>query len=147
MTGSGETPADDFDVDGGAGDDDLRGDRGDDLLFGGFGDDNLRGDRGDDVLVGGFGDDELAGRRGADTFVFTLGGGNDVIFDFKQKQGDQLDVTGLGITSLEAFLLTAEEDGKDLIFTDALGGTTTLRKVDADDLTVGDFVFADDAVF
>ncbi|MBC2931844.1 calcium-binding protein [Nocardioides sp. zg-1228] len=53
-------------VDGGRGDDDLRGTRGRDVLRGGTGNDRLDGRQGPDRLHGGAGRDELRGRSGED---------------------------------------------------------------------------------
>jgi Ca2+-binding RTX toxin-like protein len=67
---------------GGAGNDLLRGMRGDDALYGGAGNDTLLGQKGDDLLYGGEGndalcggngDDELYGEGGNDTFRMSLG--------------------------------------------------------------------------
>ncbi len=128
---------------GGEGDDGLFAGRGDDILNGGEGDDFLKGGRGDDILNGGEGDDFLKGGRGADTFVFASGDGHDFVRDFRQKQGDLLDVSGLGITSLEEFVAASVEDGRDLIFTDqGTGETIFFRRLDIEDLSDADFVFA-----
>ena len=63
-------------LDGGADNDDLRGEGnddfitggpGNDLLDGGFGRDDLRGGTGNDYLTGGPGDDQLDGGEGVDT--------------------------------------------------------------------------------
>jgi Ca2+-binding RTX toxin-like protein len=56
-------------VSGGAGDDLITTDGGDDLLFGGDGDDLLVGASGDDVLVGGRGSDRLVGASGDDILI------------------------------------------------------------------------------
>ncbi|MDT3735118.1 MAG: putative Ig domain-containing protein [Denitratisoma sp.] len=74
-------------LEGGAGDDYLRGDGGADLLFGGEGDDVLAGDadhsrldvryHGDDELDGGAGNDSLYGQGGND--VLSGGEGNDTL--------------------------------------------------------------------
>jgi Ca2+-binding RTX toxin-like protein len=54
---------------GDAGNDTLKGSRGEDLLYGGDGDDALRGGERRDVLVGGLGADNLAGGDGDDLLV------------------------------------------------------------------------------
>lgn len=67
-------------VSGGAFDDALTGDEGDNVLIGGtgMGADTLDGGAGDDALIGGGGGDLLIGGLGDD--VLRPGGGNDVIF-------------------------------------------------------------------
>lgn len=74
---------------GGDGADDLYGESGRDRLFGG---------RGADILDGGAGDDKLTGGGGADAFIFTAGGGADLIKDFNAEDGDilRLDSAMLG---------------------------------------------------
>ena len=56
-------------VGGGKGNDQLRGDDGDDLLRGGDGNDSLSGDDGNDILLGEQGDDALSGGSGGDLLV------------------------------------------------------------------------------
>ena len=78
------------------GNDSILGNAGDDVLYGGFGDDTLKGGKGSDTLIGGAGNDSLWGDAGADTFVYSSGGGKDVIFDFDDKDTltlDSLDFT------------------------------------------------------
>ena len=53
-------------IDGGAGNDELRGMYGDDTIYGGTGADDVRGEAGDDTLFGGDGADDLQGGEGAD---------------------------------------------------------------------------------
>jgi Ca2+-binding RTX toxin-like protein len=73
---------------------------------GGAGDDDLSGTAGADVLVGGSGDDFVDGRRGDD--VLLLGGGNDIAF---WRAGDGSDVIegGAGRDALSASGSTAKE--------------------------------------
>src|SRR5215213_4365706 len=54
-------------VDGGIGNDTLKGSSGDDLLIGGEGNDALDGDDGNDTLIGGTGNDTFKGGDGSDT--------------------------------------------------------------------------------
>lgn len=61
----------------------LRGDNGNDQLFGGDGTDILLGGRGNDHLAGFGGDDVLVGGSGRDTFV--IAEGNDQIADFEPR--------------------------------------------------------------
>ena len=75
---------------GGTGLDSLFGDAGNDMLYGGDEDDSLSGGSGADRLYGDIGRDQLAGGADADTFVFTSGGGADVITDFTRSQNDMI---------------------------------------------------------
>ena len=78
-------------VKGGAGDDELNGDEGDETLEGGAdndilngydGNDTLKGGEGDDILDAGVGLDKLYGGDGEDTFILNLGDGYSTIHDF-----------------------------------------------------------------
>lgn len=62
-------------LDGGDGDDRLRGGDGGNTMIGGPGDDNLRGGKASDILIGGDGDDRLSGLGGSD--ILSGGRGND----------------------------------------------------------------------
>lgn len=52
-----------------AGNDDIRGGRGDNALIGGSGNDNIRGGIGRDILIGGIGKDYLYGGRDNDLLI------------------------------------------------------------------------------
>jgi Ca2+-binding RTX toxin-like protein len=56
-------------LDGGAGNDRLKGAAGSDLLLGGDGNDSLNGHTGNDVLIGGLGADQLQGGPGEDILI------------------------------------------------------------------------------
>ena len=74
-------------LDGGTGDDRLIGQSGDDLLLGGSGADHLIGGAGNDRYEGGLGNDILVDdgpSSESDTFVFTLGGGDDLVSGYDQ---------------------------------------------------------------
>jgi Ca2+-binding RTX toxin-like protein len=104
-----QTPEDGPDlVRGGDGNDEINGDRGNDTLL---------GERGDDTLRGGFDADTLAGGEGSDLFAFGtretdatqstrgfidrgLGGEVDVVLDFRQGEGDRIDLSAINGFSL-----------------------------------------------
>lgn len=73
---------------GGADDDHLFGDEGNDTLYGSDGDDYLYGSYGKDILDGGAGDDHLFGGYGNDTYLFDIGSGLDVIYDYDATSGN-----------------------------------------------------------
>ncbi|MBO1349373.1 MAG: hypothetical protein EBE86_019185 [Hormoscilla sp. GUM202] len=70
-------------IDGLAGNDQIQGDRGDDLLNGGSGNDLIFGEEGNDTFNGGVSDDILIGGEGIDTFFFAANNGADRIEDFE----------------------------------------------------------------
>ncbi|MBO6504050.1 MAG: M10 family metallopeptidase C-terminal domain-containing protein [Kordiimonadaceae bacterium] len=87
-------------VTGRSGDDLLAGGNGNDVVTGGAGNDLMNGNRGDDTLNGSAGDDTLRGSNGADTFVFTAGGGDDIILDFRANDLLDLSATTTDFASL-----------------------------------------------
>jgi len=82
-------------ITGGQGRDTIDGGGSADIIVGGADNDVLRGGNGNDELDGGRGDDTIYGGNGDDTFVFTIGGGSDVISDFVAGAGsdDVIDVS------------------------------------------------------
>ena len=71
-------------LDGGAGDDVLLGNDGNEILLGGSGEDVLFDGAGNDILTGG-----------ADADLFIIGGGDDRITDYNQAEGDIIDLSEL----------------------------------------------------
>ncbi|MDQ2104127.1 Calx-beta domain-containing protein [Azospirillum isscasi] len=112
-------------IGGGAGDDLIDGGDGNDALVGEDGNDTLFGGDGDDVLWGFGGDDWLIGGAGKDVFAFTLGGGNDYVFEFNPDD-DVLGfaVPGITIADIKA---SAQTVGKSTVFT--LSDKTTITVV------------------
>ena len=106
----------------------LHGNAGNDLILGGGGNDYLFGDRGDDILNGG---------AGADTFVFTGGGGSDVVLDF-ESGSDMLqiasDINGTGVASAEDVAARATTVGGNAVVDLGHGDTLTLVGVTAVDI-------------
>jgi Ca2+-binding RTX toxin-like protein len=66
-------------VDGGAGDDVIKGSDGRDVISGGEGNDTLDGGAGDDRIIGDRGSDTMNGDAGDDTLVWNNGDGSDVM--------------------------------------------------------------------
>lgn len=104
-------------LDGGIGADSLAGGGGTDTLFGGDGADTLaggadtdvlRGGAGDDRLEAGAGDDRMGGDAGIDTFVFRLGDGADLVFDFTLGT-DRIEFAGTGVAASFAELAIADD--------------------------------------
>ncbi|WP_247893084.1 Calx-beta domain-containing protein [Azospirillum baldaniorum] len=102
-------------IGGGAGNDLIDGGDGNDALVGEDGNDTLFGGAGDDVLWGFGGDDWLIGGAGKDIFAFTLGGGNDYVFEFNPDE----DILGFAIAgiSIADIKASAQTVGKNTVFT------------------------------
>ncbi|NLD51105.1 MAG: calcium-binding protein, partial [Clostridiaceae bacterium] len=73
---------------GGAGNDTINGNAGNDILYGEDGADQLYGGDGNDELNGGAGNDRLQGGYGNDTYIFNVGSGQDVIYDYDSTSGN-----------------------------------------------------------
>ncbi|NLD47590.1 MAG: calcium-binding protein, partial [Clostridiaceae bacterium] len=52
------------------------------------GDDSLYGEDGSDILDGGAGNDRLQGGYGNDTYIFNVGSGQDIIYDYDSTSGN-----------------------------------------------------------
>lgn len=86
-----------LDVQGGGGNDVVKGTAHADVLRGGAGNDSLEGRGGDDLLLGGGGDDTLSGGAGRDRFVLSGAvGGADSLLDFNPSD-DTIVITDLGL--------------------------------------------------
>lgn len=128
---------------GGAGDDILNGGSGNDRLEGGEGNDTLYGGSGDDILEGGAGDDILTGGSGNDVFVFKTGFGRDTITDFR-THGSSADVLEFARDLFDDFaaaMATAEQVGRDTVFTLDGNNDLTLKNVELSKITEDDFRF------
>jgi Ca2+-binding RTX toxin-like protein len=116
--------------------------------------------RGTDLMWGDAAVVDPGATTGADTFVFGRHSGNDTIFDFRESDGDRIDVSGRGIRSLADMTLSDTADGALIVFepSDAklhglvshLAGfgaadSVTLVGVQAETLQASDFIFANHA--
>jgi Ca2+-binding RTX toxin-like protein len=134
-------------VQGGRGFDWINGGHGADVLYGGAGRDKLKGKRGNDVLdggdgrdklSGGAGNDELTGGRGADKFIFTNGGGRDVITDFENGL-DRLSFTRNKMANeFEDLTISTHGDGVKIVFG---VNCVILEDVEIEQIDVSDFIF------
>jgi len=111
----------------------VLGNSADNVLRGGGGSDTLKGNGGNDRLEGGADFDKLTGGAGADVFVFTVGGGGDVVYDF-QVGTDKLDVTAFG--GYDSIV----QNGADTLITFAAGTTVLLKGVSAVSVTADSFI-------
>ncbi|WP_280519096.1 Ig-like domain-containing protein [Shinella curvata] len=144
----------------------LTGSRFSDRLEGDADTNVLKGGAGDDKLYGGTGADKLYGGAGADLFVFTstkdsTASSRDMIYDFSQKQGDRIHLSGIdardATSKNDAFTFIGEkafsEKAGELRYFHKSGGTFVYGDVDGDgkadfalrldktiDLVKGDFI-------
>ena len=108
--------------------DSLSGGASNDVLIGKAGDDQLGGDPGKDMLVGG---------AGSDTFVFNTGMGRDTIKDFDADGGGALqDYIDANFADVD----TITQVGKNTVVDFGNGDAFILKNVDADLVTMADFV-------
>ena len=115
---------------------------------------------GDDTLISGTGTDHMWGDAefingvpvsptaatgtvvtGADTFVFAPDNGADVIYDFRQTDGDRIDVSAYGFTSLDEMTVTSDGANTRVDF-DATNSVTLVGFADPSALHAWDFIFA-----
>ncbi|MGB0798289.1 MAG: calcium-binding protein [Planktomarina sp.] len=128
----------------GAGDDDdfMFGGNGNDFLGGGSGDDVISGDAGNDRINAGDGDDVMTGGEGTDTYIFNsfTSGEVDTITDFELGMDviRMRSVTGR-FDGLEINAVTI--DGADFTEISYDGHKILLADIDADAISVEDFVF------
>lgn len=127
--------SDDDSAIGGAGDDRIKA-RSDEgvAIDGGTGDDRIKGRNGDDIIIGGEGDDLLTGGNGADEFRFAIGFGKDVISDFDFGEDFLVFDAGLfapGTTVDDVAENFATVTGRDVVFDFGDAGMLTLRRAGA----------------
>src|SRR5262249_23702407 len=115
---------------------------------------------GDDTLISGLGNDYMWGdaqfingvlasptsptgdvTTGADTFVFGPNNGTDFVGDFRQSDGDKIDVSAYGFTSMAAMTFTAV-GGDTKVGFDANNSVTLVGISDPNTLRAADFIFA-----
>lgn len=136
----------------GGGVDDGHGGAGNDTIWGEVGNDLLYGDAGNDVLVGGTEADRLWGGGDADRFVFnapgestTTAAGRDIIQDFKQIEGDKIDLRGidanisLALNQAFTYIGSAAFDGRHGLLHTTVFGANLLVSGDINGDKVADF--------
>ena len=97
---------------------------GDDMMYGGNGDDRIFGGRGDDTLTGGEGNDVLKGGPGEDIFVID-GDDMDVLWGGPDKDTFRFFPSDLGGGSIRDF-----SDGEDVIDLTAFTGISSMDDLD-----------------
>ena len=113
----------------------LRGEGGADRIYGYQGSDIIVGGQGNDILYGG-------GSDGAeDVFVFELGDGSDVIYDFEIGV-DRIDLSATGLLFEDIQLISSGANVQVRYYGDGHTDIATVANVQQSDLTVDSFVFA-----
>ena len=124
-------------LNGGSGNDDIRGYRTSDTLNGNDGNDRLDGVDGDDRLIGGAGDDDLIGGAGSDSFVFGPAFGRDTIEDF-QAAGTDHDVIEFDhavYADASSALAAFSQIGSDVVVTSSPADTILVRNTQIASIT------------
>jgi Ca2+-binding RTX toxin-like protein len=114
------------------------------VVDGGSGNDTLKGGGKFDILVGADGNDLLTGMGGSDVFVFKIGSEVDVITDFKTGGSvhDNIRLQGFsGVDSFEDLQDFMAQKGDDVVLNFGAGDKLVLRDVDIDHLSASDFIF------
>jgi len=111
-----------------------------DQLIGNDSNNWLTGEGGNDILEGRGGVDNMRGGAGSDVFVFGPNSDQDSIDDFSSVGGDQIDVSGYGISSLSG--LTISDDGVNTTIDFGGGNSVLLNNVLANSISAADFVFS-----
>jgi len=128
-------------VDGGDGNDRIKGGKGADVLLGGDGDDFINGHQGNDVVIGGEGADHLMGGPGEDLVI-----GGTVTFADDQAKLDALGALWGG-TGKFSDRVTALRSGTEDVTLSLSGTSPTVQQDDARDWLNGvsgtDWLFAD----
>jgi Ca2+-binding RTX toxin-like protein len=117
--------------------DNFEGSKKADYMYGFGGNDKLDGGKGADFLGGGAGRDVLTGGAGNDIFIFTAGGGRDVIKDFDANSSDdKMDL--IWIQNGMTYEVGKNAD-KDAVITFEDGSSVTLDGVRMNQIGVEDF--------
>lgn len=101
------------------------------LVTGTDGDDVLRGFDTADTLYGGLGNDRLEGSSNSDTYIFNLGDGQDVIYDFQSSpaaSGPDIISFGAGISASDLTLTRTGFQGRDMLI--AINGSSDSIRVE-----------------
>lgn len=109
------------------------GDNAGNYLYGMSGNDTLDGHGGRDFLIGG---------AGNDVFIFDAGSGSDTIRDFAGGAGvgDQVSLSGLGVSTFNEVIAKGAQVGAHSVFTFDTGDVLTLQNTTLTDLTDDDFL-------
>ncbi|MGZ4246969.1 MAG: beta strand repeat-containing protein [Solirubrobacteraceae bacterium] len=117
-------------IDGGPGNDTLRGGDGDDTLLGGAGNDTIDGNRGSDVAFGGGGNDTFVWDPGDGSDTLEGQGGSDAMDFHGSNANENIDVSANG-TRVRLFRdvanITMDLNGIEALNLDTLGGTDTVN--------------------
>ena len=94
------------------------------------------------MLTGNAGDNTLTGMGGADRFVFASGGGNDVLADFLDSEGDIIALLGFGVADYSGLQSHLSQRGTDVLISFGASGMLLVQQTSLADLTAAQFQFA-----
>ena len=100
------------------------------IMKGEGGDDSIYGKAGDDYLEGGKGNDYLEGGYGNDTYVYSKGDGNDTIYDYSSISGE---VDKLILNDINSSDVSLSKEGYNLVV--SINGTE-------DKITINDHYYS-----
>lgn len=103
--------------------------------------DVLIGDSNANQLTGGEGDDSLTGGGGADSFIFEANFGADTVEDFGVGGADVIQFDTSVFATYAAVQTAMSQSGGDVVITDAVGDTVTIKSKTIAQLTHDDFQF------
>jgi trimeric autotransporter adhesin len=131
-------------------DDVINGSQFGDVIDAGDGNDIVNNGGGNDTITGGKGDDRLNGSGGADTYIYNVGDGDDLIFDYQQGDGSATDTLsfGAGITAADIRFSNVAEDWNDIRISFAnQPGSITIDNQQWSDAGIERIVFADGTIW
>ena len=92
----------------------------------------------------GSGSDAATGDLGADTFIYKCGNGADTITDFRQVDGDRIDLTGVSsVHSFAELQAKITQSSPNTVINFGSGDTLVLTGVTAGSLVASNFLFAE----
>ena len=100
------------------------------VMKGEGGDDSIYGNSGDDYLEGGKGNDYLEGGYGNDTYVYSKGDGNDTIYDYSSVSGE---IDKLILNNINSSDVSLSKEGNNLVL--SINGTE-------DKITINDHYYS-----
>ncbi|WP_299328397.1 calcium-binding protein [Parasphingopyxis sp.] len=129
-----------------SGDDTIKASNAADIVDGGAGNDTIYTGYGDDVITGGLGDDQLEGARDSDTYIYNLGDGDDIVYDYRGSRDNVLEL-GAGIAPGDLLFASMSDFDDVLISFNGTAGSIKLENQWWSDAGIEEVRFADGTVW